>query len=88
MASANPGLPLERVTGLAGRSVLRRPVLARVTKHEQRDATVLGEVRLRYVDVRPAAESGPPVVLLHGIASRIEEYEALIDPARAPARGL
>ncbi|HEY8038165.1 MAG TPA: alpha/beta hydrolase [Polyangiaceae bacterium] len=52
----------------------------RATRHEQRDATVLGDLRLRYVDVRPAgSESGPPLVLLHGIASRIEEYEELVE---------
>jgi 2-hydroxy-6-oxonona-2,4-dienedioate hydrolase len=85
MASANPGL-LDRISTPAGPGMLRRPVLASVTKHEQRDATVLGDVRLRYVDVRPAAESGPPVVLLHGIASRIEEYEAMIDLLRARRR--
>jgi 2-hydroxy-6-oxonona-2,4-dienedioate hydrolase len=78
MATANPGLPLDRVAGLGGRLALRRPLFVRTTKHEQRDATVLGDVRLRYVDVRPATESGPPVVMLHGIASRIEEYEDMI----------
>ena len=86
MASASPGLPLERVAGLASRTSLRRPVLARVTKHEQRDATVLGDLRLRYVDVRPAEELGPPVVMLHGIASRLEEYEAKIDLLSARRR--
>ena len=65
---------------------MRRPLRVRATKHEQRDATVLGDVRLRYVDVRPAVESGPPVVMLHGIASRIEEYEDLIDRLRARRR--
>jgi pimeloyl-ACP methyl ester carboxylesterase len=63
-----------------------RPLLVRATKHEQRDATVLGDVRLRYVDVRPKAEEGPPVVMLHGIASRIEEYEELIDRLRERRR--
>jgi pimeloyl-ACP methyl ester carboxylesterase len=58
----------------------------RTTKYEQRDATVLGDVRLRYVDVRPVAEQGPPLVLLHGVASRIEEYEDLIDPLRKHRR--
>jgi 2-hydroxy-6-oxonona-2,4-dienedioate hydrolase len=87
MASANPGLPLDRVERREGRLVaVRRPVRVRATKHEQRDATVLSDVRLRYVDVRPAVESGPPVVLLHGIASRIEEYEELIDRLRARRR--
>jgi 2-hydroxy-6-oxonona-2,4-dienedioate hydrolase len=79
MASANPGLPLDRVAGLGGLTALRRPRSVRTTKHEQRDATVLGDLRLRYVDVRPATESGPPVVMLHGIASRIEEYEEMIE---------
>jgi 2-hydroxy-6-oxonona-2,4-dienedioate hydrolase len=63
-----------------------RPLRVRATKHEQRDATVLGDLRLRYVDVRPAADHGPPVVMLHGIASRIEEYEELIDRLRARRR--
>jgi 2-hydroxy-6-oxonona-2,4-dienedioate hydrolase len=89
MASANPGLPLERVAGLGGRMAApRRPSLVHATKHEQRDATVLGEVRLRYVDVRPAVESGPPVVMLHGIASRLEEYEEMIDLLAARRRVL
>jgi 2-hydroxy-6-oxonona-2,4-dienedioate hydrolase len=43
-------------------------------------------MRLRYVDVRAEKESGPPIVMLHGIASRIEEYEALIDRMRAKRR--
>lgn len=51
----------------------------RATRHDQRDATVLGALRLRYVDVRPRRDDGPPVVLLHGIASRLEEYEELIE---------
>ncbi len=87
MASANPGLPLvhaERTGALA--VAARRPRGVRATKHEQRDATVLGDVRLRYVDVRPAVEAGPPVVMLHGLASRIEEYEDLIDHLRARRR--
>ncbi len=63
-----------------------RPLRVRATKYEQRDATVLGDVRLRYIDVRPDAERGPPVVLLHGIASRLEEYEQLVDGLRAGRR--
>jgi 2-hydroxy-6-oxonona-2,4-dienedioate hydrolase len=63
-----------------------RPLRVGATKHEQRDATVLGDLRLRYVDVRPAVEVGPPVVLLHGLASRIEEYEDLIDSLRVRRR--
>ena len=88
MASANPGFPLDGVARLAGPTPLRRPRLVRATKHEQRDATVLGDMRLRYVDVRPADESGPPVVMLHGIASRIEEYEEMIDLLSARRRVL
>ena len=87
MAIADPGLYVARPERFAGSGVASpRPVRARATKHEQRDATVLGGVRLRYVDVRPVAERGPPVVLLHGIASRIEEYEELIDLLRAGRR--
>jgi pimeloyl-ACP methyl ester carboxylesterase len=73
--------PLQVVAPLAGKLVPpRRPVRVPATRNEQRDATVLGDVRLRYVDVRANDERGPPVVLLHGIASRIEEYEDLIEP--------
>jgi 2-hydroxy-6-oxonona-2,4-dienedioate hydrolase len=65
---------------------MRRPLRVRVTRHEQRDATVLGDVRLRYIDVRPGAEQGPPVILLHGIASRLEEYEQLVEGLRSGRR--
>jgi 2-hydroxy-6-oxonona-2,4-dienedioate hydrolase len=42
----------------------------------ERDVDVLG-MRLRYVDVgEPSAE--PPLLLLHGLASRLEEYDALL----------
>ena len=80
MASASSGF--SHVGPLAGPLFARRPVRVRATKHEQLDATVLGDVRLRYVDVHPTDERGPPLVLLHGIASRIEEYEELIDRLR------
>src|SRR5258708_18726094 len=83
---ASVGLPLENVTGQATRQSLHRPLRVRATKHEQRDATVLGDVRLRYVDVPAQEESGPPLVLLHGVASRLEEYEDIIDPLRARRR--
>lgn len=83
MASISPGLPIERVSSRVG---IRRPVRVRVTKYEQHDAVVLGDLRLRYIDVRPRAECGPPMVLLHGIASRIEEYEDLIDGLRPGRR--
>jgi 2-hydroxy-6-oxonona-2,4-dienedioate hydrolase len=84
MASVSPGLPLEQTKDARGS--LFRPVRVRATKHAQHDAIVLGSVRLRYVDVRPATEQGPPLVLLHGIASRIEEYEDIIDRLRARRR--
>ncbi|MDQ3034724.1 MAG: alpha/beta hydrolase [Myxococcota bacterium] len=45
---------------------------------------VLG-VRTRYVDVRATDEEGPPLLLVHGHASRIEEYDALV-PLLAPRR--
>jgi pimeloyl-ACP methyl ester carboxylesterase len=87
MASANPGLALDDVrSSVGGLTAAHRPLRVRATKHEQRDATVLGDLRLRYVDVRPRAEQGPPVVMLHGIASRIEEYEDLIDRLRERRR--
>jgi pimeloyl-ACP methyl ester carboxylesterase len=84
---ASVGFPIERVAPEAKpRRSLRRPLRVRVTKHEQRDATVLGDVRVRYVDVAAEHEAGPPLVLLHGIASRIEEYEDIIDRLRARRR--
>jgi 2-hydroxy-6-oxonona-2,4-dienedioate hydrolase len=87
MASASPGLPLEQAESAAGPLFIRRPLRVRSTKHAQHDATVLGSVRLRYVDVRtPEGEQGPPLVMLHGIASRIEEYEEMIDRLRAGRR--
>jgi len=87
MASANPGLPLHGVQRVSGALLpIRRPLHVAATRHEQRDATVLGDVRLRYIDVRPPIERGPPLVLLHGIASRIEEYEELIELLRRGRR--
>jgi len=43
-------------------------------------------VRVRYVDIRAPEETGPPLVLLHGLASRIEEYEELIEHLRPSRR--
>jgi 2-hydroxy-6-oxonona-2,4-dienedioate hydrolase len=80
MASTPPAISLDRAAPVAIRHhPPRRPVRVSATRHTQLDATVLGDVRLRYVDVRASADSGPPVVLLHGMASRIEEYEDLIE---------
>lgn len=56
---------------------MKRPTRATSTRHEQRDVDVLG-MRLRYIDIRPANETGLPLLLAHGHSSRIEEYEALV----------
>jgi len=87
MTIALPSSLLDRA-GLSGsgRVANSRPVRVRATKYEQRDATVLGDVRLRFVDVRDHHEQGPPVVLLHGIASRLEEYEEIVDRLRIGRR--
>lgn len=48
-----------------------------LTMHPQKHATVLDGIRLRYVDV--GKQNGePPLLLLHGLASRIEEYDELV----------
>jgi pimeloyl-ACP methyl ester carboxylesterase len=86
MASVSPGLPLQRINTLGSRALLRRPGRVRATQFEQRDATVLGDLRLRYIDVHPTDDRGPPLVMLHGIASRIEEYEDLVPLLRAGRR--
>src|SRR5271155_629642 len=72
--------------GVEAMTMGRRPERVSATKHPQLDATVLGDVRLRYVDVPPTREEAPPLVLLHGLASRIEEYEGIIDPLRSRRR--
>ncbi|MGF1468711.1 MAG: alpha/beta fold hydrolase [Sandaracinaceae bacterium] len=65
-----------------------RPRAAPATSHEQLDVTVHG-LRLRYVDVPASgAEEGPPVLLIHGHASRIEEYERFIPHLRGRRRVL
>jgi len=44
-------------------------------------------MRLRYVDVTPTDEpEGPPLLLVHGHSSRIEEYEALLPHLAAKRR--
>jgi pimeloyl-ACP methyl ester carboxylesterase len=54
------------------------------THHPEKHVTVLDGIRLRYVDV--GVQNGePPLLLLHGLASRIEEYEDLIS-ALEPSR--
>lgn len=56
---------------------MRRPRAVPVTAHTQRDVEVLGGLRLRYIDVGEPS-GAPPLVLLHGLASRLEEYEELV----------
>lgn len=46
----------------------------RRTPHGERPLDVLG-LRTRYVDLRPASEEAPPLLLVHGHASRVEEYD-------------
>lgn len=50
-----------------------RPVAARATKFAQRDVVVDG-VRIRYVD----EGSGPPLLLVPGHTSRVEEYDRVV----------
>ena len=53
---------------------MRRPSAVRQTTYPQHDIDVMGGMRLRYVDVGKD-EGQPPLVLIHGLASRIEEYQ-------------
>ncbi len=63
---------------------VREPHAVGATRFEQRHATVLG-MRLRYVDV--GKQNGElPLLLLHGLASRIEEYEVLIQELKIEHR--
>ncbi len=49
------------------------------TSHPEKHATVLGDLRLRYIDVgKQKKNDEPPLLMLHGLASRIEEYDALV----------
>jgi pimeloyl-ACP methyl ester carboxylesterase len=55
------------------------PRAVSVTRHPQKYATILGDIRVRYIDVGARTGSAePPLLLLHGLASRIEEYEQLV----------
>lgn len=57
-----------------------RPRRARATPHEQRDLTAAG-VRIRYIDVGPTEQEAAgekPVLLIHGLSSRLEEYDAIV----------
>lgn len=65
----------------------RRPHRARATPFEQQDIEVHG-LRLRYLDLAPTSghENGPPILLIHGHTSRIEEYDELIPHLRREHR--
>jgi len=55
---------------------MRRPKAVPVTAYPQHDAEVLDGLRLRYIDV--GDRDATPLLLIHGLASRIEEYEELV----------
>lgn len=57
-----------------------RPLHVHGTRYEQKDVTV-HNMRLRYIDVRPehpADDDGDVLLLIHGLTSRIEEYESIV----------
>jgi pimeloyl-ACP methyl ester carboxylesterase len=56
-----------------------KPAAVPLTRHAQKHATVLDGMRLRYVDVGRESSNEPPLLLLHGLASRIEEYDELLE---------
>ena len=63
------------------------PTAVPATRHPQKHVTVLDGMRLRYVDVGAREDTGePPLLLLHGLASRIEEYEELVEALRPQHR--
>jgi pimeloyl-ACP methyl ester carboxylesterase len=54
-----------------------RPERARRTTHPERDLAVAG-MRLRLIDVGPRDAKAPPLLLIPGHTSRIEEYDAIL----------
>lgn len=75
-----PSLMLRPFLDTLRRETPPRPVTVAETKHPQADVEVQG-LRIRYVDVGPFdadAEAGPPLLLVHGHSSRIEEYEDVL----------
>jgi pimeloyl-ACP methyl ester carboxylesterase len=57
----------------------KRPLRVRATRFPQRDIEVHG-LRLRYVDVSPREDAGTlPLLMVHGLSSRIEEYDAMAE---------
>ena len=79
MAAENAGTAPLLFRAAADRTDLFRPRSAPATQHPQRDVVVHG-LRLRYIDVLPedGDPEGPPLLLIHGLSSRIEEYDALL----------
>ncbi len=72
--------PFARPRATQSTTALTRPAKVRATSHEQRD-TVAGGVRIRYIDVGPTEPedaSTTPVLLIHGLSSRLEEYDTLV----------
>jgi pimeloyl-ACP methyl ester carboxylesterase len=71
-----PGASLDAtsVWRMASFRVTERASGPRRTPHAARPIEVLG-LRTRYVDLRPAKEEAPPLLLVHGHASRVEEYD-------------
>jgi pimeloyl-ACP methyl ester carboxylesterase len=63
------------------RTLPTRPASVRATRFEQRDIVVAG-CRLRYVD----EGAGPPLLLVTGHTSRVEEYDRLIRALRTRFR--
>ncbi len=60
-------------------SGMTHPSVVRMTRFPLYEGEVLDGLRLRFVDVPAQHDTGaPPLVLLHGLASRLEEYEELI----------
>lgn len=70
-------------TAVTQKTELRRPFSAPATNFEQKDVMVDG-LRLRYID----EGSGPPLVLIPGHGSRIEELDGLTAILRARFRVL
>src|SRR3954463_13952356 len=61
-------------------AALTRPIAVRATPHLQRDVQANG-LRIRYIDVGPTdagAASERPLLLMHGLSSRLEEYDDLV----------
>lgn len=65
------------------RTHLTRPAAVRATKFTQRDVVVDG-IRIRYVD----EGSGPPLLLVPGHTSRVEEYDRMVAALRGRFRVL